>query len=184
MIFFKKRYIFVSIAVSIIGGAAVISYGFLPVAKVEGEYISYSDFSKIYRGVEADVRLSKKNPSTTSQELVKKAFEKIIENKFLDIIVSKTNAGLKDEARGNVEKAISESKDLSLEEAAQKLYGLSAADFKELVLVPSAEKDLLFKHYEYNPAELDDLWKDLSQNAEVKIYYPGYEWRDWEVKVK
>lgn len=174
----------VFIAIAIIGGAGVVSYGFLPVIKVDGEHVSYAGFLKVYRGVEAAERLAKKNPPATSQELTKKAFEKIIENKFLDAMVAKTNAGLKDEARGNVEKAIAESKDLALEEAAEKLYGLSAADFKELVLVPSAEKDLLFKHYEYNPSELDALWSDLSQTAEVKIYYPGYEWKDGEVKIK
>lgn len=172
------------IAIAITGGVGAVSYGFLPVAKVEGEHISYSDFLKVYSGVEAAERIAKKNPPATSRELTKKAFEKIIENKFLDALAAKTNSALKDEARGNVEKAIAESKDLALEEAAEKLYGLSAEDFKELVLVPSAEKDLLFKHYEYNQAELDALWKDLSKTAEIKIYYPGYEWKDGEVKIK
>lgn len=184
MKFFKKKYIFIFIAVAIIGGAGVVSYGFLPVMKVDGERVSYIDFLKVYRGVEAAERLAKKNAQATSQELTKKAFEKIIENKFLDVLVAKTNSGFKDEARGNVEKAIAEAKDLALEEASEKLYGLSAADFKELVLIPSAEKDLLLKHYEYNPAELDAIWKDLNKNAEVKIYYPGYEWKDGEVKIK
>ena len=184
MSFLKKRYILIFIALAIIGGAGVISYGFLPMLKVEGEYVSYSGFLKVYRGVEAADRLAKKNPPATSQELTRRAFETIIDNKFLDVAVRKTNAGIKDEARKNVEQAVLESKDLSLEEAARKLYGLSAADFKKLVLIPAAEKDLLFKHYEYNTSELDALWDDLSQHGEVKIYYPGYEWRDGEVKIK
>lgn len=184
MSFLKKRYILVFIALAIIGGAGVISYGFLPVIKVEGEYVSYSGFLKVYRGVEAAERLAKKNPPATAKEFTSRAFETIIENKFLDVIVRKTNANLQDEAQKNVEQAISESQGLALEEAAQKLYGLSAADFKKLVLIPASEKDLLFKHYEYNPSELDALWDDLGKNAEVKIYYPGYEWRDGEVRVK
>ena len=162
----------------------MISYGFLPVLKVEGEHVSYSGFLKVYRGIEAAERLAKKNQPATAQELTKRAFETIIENKFLDIIVKKTNSSLKNEARGNVEQAILESKDLALEEAAQKLYGLSAADFKKLVLIPAAEKDLLFKHYQYNTSELDALWEDLNQRAEIKIYYPGYYWDTTEYTIK
>jgi len=71
-----------------------------------------------------------------------------------------------------------------LEEAANKLYGLSAADFKKFVLIPEAEKDLLIKHYEYNPSELDDLWDFWTRNANVKIYYPGYYWESGEVKAR
>ena len=174
----------VFIALAVIGGAGMLAYGFLPVVKVEGEYVSYASFLKVYRGVEGAEKMRQKNPPATSRELTERAFQTIIENKFLDVVIRETNAGLKEEAAGNVDKAIAESKDLALEEAAQKLYGLSAADFKKLVLIPAAEKDLLSKHYAYNPAELDALWADLGKKADVKIYYPGYEWKDGEVKAK
>ena len=83
-----------------------------------------------------------------------------------------------------MEEAIKTTPNLSLGKASKKIYGLSEPDFKRLVLLPQAEKDLLTKHYEYNPAELENLLNDLAKNAQIKIYYPGYEWSDGEVRIK
>ena len=68
-----------------------------------------------------------------------------------------------------MEDSIKTTPNLSLEEAAKKIYGLSETDFKRLVLLPQAEKDLLTQHYSYNPAELQNLLNDLAKNAQIKI---------------
>jgi len=181
-----KKYIFILVgSLAILSVAAVFAFNYVPILKVEGKAATYSEFLKVYNAFKTYDLVSQKTHAE-EQELKRRALASLIDDKFLEIIVQKTNTSLKLEAEQNVEKAILEMKegDFSLEEAANKLYGLSAADFKKFVLIPEAEKDLLVKHYEYNPSELDDLWAFWARNAKVKIYYPGYEWRDGEVKIK
>lgn len=158
-----------------------MTYGFVPVMKVEREIVTLAQFLKVYSAISHFDGLSQKNPSSDA-DLKRRAFTNIIESKFLDTIVKKTNANLG--ADELVEKLVSESKALSLGEASERLYGLSATEFKQLVLLPEARKELLERHYEYNPDELEKLWTDLYQTAEVKIYYPGFYWENGDIKTK
>ena len=183
MEFFKRRGFVLALALLLIVSATVFGYGFMPILKVEGEFITYSKFLKVYGAFKSYDRISQQT-RTDDKELKKRALESLIEDRFIGLLIQKTNANLKLEALQNVEKAVLDMKDFSLEEAARKLYGLSAADFKKFVFIPEAEKDLLIKHYAYNPSELDGLWNELERDAQVKIYYSGYEWRDGEVKIK
>lgn len=181
MKFLKKRNFIIASALFLFLSAAVFGYGFTPILKVESEYVTYAKFLKIYGAFKTYDQISQKN-ITDDKELKRRALASLVEDRFIDLLIQKTNANLKLEAQNNVEKAILDMKDFSLDEAASKLYGLSAADFKKFVLIPEAEKDLLIKHYEYNPSDLDGLWDQLGEVAEVKIYYPGYYWEKGEVK--
>lgn len=183
MEFFKRRGFVFASALLFIVSVAVFGYGFMPILKVEGEFITYSKFLKVYGAFKSYDRILQQT-MTDDKALKKRALESLIEDRFIGILIQKTNANLKFEARQNVEKAVLDMKDFSLEEAARKLYGLSASDFKKFVLVPEAEKDLLIKHYEYNKSELDGLWDQLERAAQVKIYYPGFYWENGEVKTK
>ena len=180
--FLKQKYVIAVLLVLFLGGAAIISYGFVPVMKVEGKFVTLAQFLKVYSAIRRFDGISQKTPSTDA-DLKKRAFMNIIETRFLDIVVEKTGVGLRQEAGNLAEKAVAERKS-EFEEASQRLYGLSAAEFEKLVLLPQAEKEVLEKHYENNQADLEKNWAEIYKTSEVKIYYPGFEWKDGEVKIK
>lgn len=163
-------------------GAAVAAYGFVPVMKVGGKTIVFAEYLKVYSALNSYDKISKRS-AAPSAEITRRALETLVENRFLEILAERTSTDFKKEAERLVEESIKTTLNLSLGEASKKIYGLSEADFKSLVLLPQAEKDLLTKHYEYNPAELQNLLNDLAKNAQIKIYYPGFYW-DGEVKIK
>lgn len=172
-----------------LGAVLYINFGFLPVLKVERESVGYSEFQKVYGAIGAFDKISR-NPAsaggggTAPEEMKKMALESIIENRLLDELIEEANPELAKKAEELVQKTLRENKNLSLDEASQSLYGISEADFQKLVLLPQAKKDALTDYYESNPERLDDLWTALIKSAKVQIYYPGFEWRDGEVKIK
>jgi len=159
-----------------------MTYGFAPVMKVEGKLVTLAQFLKIYSAIKHFDSLSQKTPSP-DVDLKKLAFMNIIEMRFLDLMIQKTNADFEQKAGDLVEKAVSEM-ELEFAEASEKLYGLSAVEFKKLVLLPQAKKELLGKHYENNRADLEKLWTEVYKTSEVKIYYPGFYWEDGKVQMK
>lgn len=179
----RKKYFILALVILFTLGVSALGFGFVPVLRIEGKNVSYIYFLKLYGAFESYDKLSRHEP-VGSKEITRRAFFKIIEDKMLDILVTKTNADFMRKSEELVERAILETKNLELGEASRTLYGLSAAEFKKLVLVPQAKKDLLVKHYEYNPAELEKLWNATAQNLKVKIYYPGFYWENGEVKIK
>ena len=180
---FKKRYWIFVFAVLFLAGAAIAAYGFVPVMKIGGKTIVFAEYLKAYSAIKSYDKISRRSAAPAA-EITRQALEVLVENRFLDILAERTSTDFKKEAEKLVEDSIKTTPNLSLGEASEKIYGLNEADFKRLVLLPQAEKDLLTKHYSYNPAELENLLNDLAKNAQIKIYYPGYEWKDGEVRIK
>ena len=179
----EKRYWILFLAFIFLAGAALAAYGFVPVMKIDGKTIAFSEYLKAYSAIKSYDKIAQRS-ATPSEEIKRLALGVLVENRFLDTLSERTSADFKQEAERLVEESIKTTPNLSLGEASKKIYGLGEADFKRLVLLPQAKRDLLTKHYKYNPAELETLWNDLAKNAEVKIYYPGYEWRGGEVQMK
>ncbi len=178
----EKRYWILFLAIIFLAGAALAAYGFVPVMKIDGKTIAFSEYLKAYSAIKSYDRISRR-AATPGEEIKKQTLQVLAENRFLDILAERTSTDFKKQAERLVEESIKTTPNLSLGEASKKIYGLGEADFKRLVLLPQAKRDLLTKHYEYNPAELETLWNNLAKNAQVKIYYPGYYW-DGEVKIK
>ncbi len=171
------------LAVLFLGALLYISFGFLPVLKVEGRSAGYSEFQKVYGAISAFDKVSRKNGMAPT-DLKKMALESMIESRLLDELIKEANPELAKKAEELVQKTLRENKNLSLDEASKNLYGISTADFQKLVLLPQAKKDALANYYESNPERLTDLWTALLKSAKVKIYYPGFYWENGEVKIK
>src|SRR3989344_8629181 len=182
---FTKQNIFLLLAILFLGVILYISFGFLPVLKVEWTSAGYSEFQKVYGAINAFDKISRGAGGnvTPPEDLKKMALESIIENKLLDELIKEANPDLAKKAEELVQKTLLENKNLSLDEASRSLYGISATDFQKLVLLPQAKKDALTDYYASNPERLAELWAALLKSAKVKIYYPGFYWENGEVKI-
>jgi len=182
---FTKKNTTILLAVLFLGAALYISFGFLPVLKVEGTAVGYSEFQKVYGAINAFDKISRGAGGnvTPPEEMKKMALESIIESRLLDELIKEANPELAKKAEEILQKTLLENKNLSLDEASKSLYGISATDFQKLVLLPQAKKDALTDYYASNPERLAELWEALLKSAKVKIYYPGFYWENGEVKI-
>lgn len=154
---------------------------FIPVLKVEGRFLSYSDFLKVREALTHFDKISQTKNIKDPESL---AFMNLIDQVFLDILIEQIDNNIKSEAKKIVEEAILKTENLSLGEAAHELYGLSEKDFKRIVLIPQAKKDLLSKKFDGKDEELLQRWDNFYSTASIKIYYPGYYWDIGEHIVK
>ncbi|KKS95840.1 hypothetical protein A3B05_02605 [Candidatus Giovannonibacteria bacterium RIFCSPLOWO2_01_FULL_43_160] len=180
---FTKKNIMISLIILFLGAVLYISFGFLPVLKVEGTLVGYAEFQKVNGAIGAFDKISRKSVSPP-EEIKKMALESIIESRLLDELILEANPELAKKAEEILQRTLRGNKNLSLDEASKNLYGISAADFQKLVLLPQAKKDALTDYYESNPERLADLWSALLKTAKVKIYYPGFYWENGEIKIK
>ena len=179
----RKKYIVIPVVILFLGAVTYAAFGFLPVLSVEGKRVSYGQFLKMYGAYQYYDKVAERE-AAPNKELRKLVLQGFVEDILLDKLIQKTNSDFDNQAKDLVERAIADSKDLALGEATKQLYGLSTADFKKLILIPEAKKNLLAKHYETSPDELERVWNEIIQNADVKVYYPGYLWEQGMVKVK
>lgn len=181
----KRKSVITAVAAVFLISMFMMLYGFAPVISIDGKRVGLSEFLKVQSAIRNMDKMSNKGVLKLSDEEVKeRVFGNIIDKAFLDKLISKTDASLMTKAEELVAKSIAENPDLRLDEAARKLYGLSAEDFTELVLLPQAKRDLLSQRFKDNPEQLNQMWEDLVKNSDIKIYYPGYKWENGEIKKK
>ena len=181
--FLNKKYAVIVLSVLILAGAALMAYGFAPVLSVEGRSISYARFLKVYGAFQRYDQVAYKDHASKA-ELKRLALSHIVENILLDLIIKETDPGLFLKAEEMLNKAVLANPGLALDKIADKLYGLSASDFKKLVLLTQTKQQALEEHYGANSVQLQAKWDYWQRNAKVKIYYPGYYWEGGEIKIK
>lgn len=67
--------------------------------------------------------------------------------------------------------------------AVEVLYGLSFADFKELILVPRAQREVLIESLAVDKLEIDDWLANIKTNSKVLIFSFRFSWRDKTVEI-
>ena len=165
---------------------AVLAYGFAPALSVDGHGVGLAEFLKVESALRHFNNIANQSTATTtpSADLKMQALGNIIDRKILDKIVEELDPSINQKADALVRDTLSKQKNLSLDEAANKLYGLSGDDFIKLVLIPQAERDLLMERFKDNPSRLGDIWNNAASHAKIKIYYPGYYWDGTSLKTK
>lgn len=174
----KKILIIVS---AIVLAAFWVGFRFVPVISVEGKMSSYSEFLKIRSALEKNTQVLKEK---SKEDLNSVAMMNLLEQKLLDILIDNVDHNLKIKAEAMVLEAISKMPGLSLGEASEELYGLTSADFKRLVLLPQAKRDLLENYFKQKNQDIIQAWASLYGTATVKVYYPGYYWDTKEYSIK
>ena len=179
-----KKYIVIAIVIAAIAIAVAFSYGFVPVLKVNGRTFTYAQFSKMEHAIGKFNTVSGKTPAGGA-ELKAHTFLTLMEQTLLDEVITKTDASLFQGADDLVAATLSNQTDMAkITEATDRLYGLSLNEFKKLVLLPQAKKDLILKQYETDNAGIQKLWDDVRVAAVVKVYYPGFYWDGEIIKQK
>lgn len=77
-------------------------------------------------------------------------------------------------ARERAEGALSSSP--SLAQGAEKLYGLSRDDFRELVLFPQARRDVLRDHFQARDVDPEVWLRDIKKQKRVRLFFVPYTW--------
>ncbi len=134
-------------------GVAVFSVtegGLYPVAVVNGGFIMARDFDKMAQSAEffysraLDTynkgKVEGEQSENLRREVEKATLDKLIERKLIAV---ELKSRLAERAEVSVDKKLLTVENQNLEGAARDLYGLSIADFREMVLRPEAEREVL-----------------------------------------
>ncbi len=165
--------------------AGVWFFGFAPVMEVEGTKVSTGEFMRVESAITQYNKATHSGAaSSMPAEVKKQAFMNITDRILLENLVMPTDPSISQRAPELVREAIASKPELSIAEAAERIYGLTEGEFSEIVLIPQAKRNLLAEHFKNDPNKLNDAWENIVSTANVKIYYPGFYWENGEVKVK
>lgn len=126
------------------------------------EEIDNPDFKK-------EIRRATLN-NLVEKALISKELEKRIGKDLGGIIENKISASINDRS--------------NLEEAAENLYGLSLADFQEMVLAPQAEREILEGRLFLEKKDLSAWLFEAASNAKVFILTPEFYWDSNKVALR
>lgn len=171
-----------------LGAYYLVHFGYYPVAvvnksiitsnKLDTEYIvAYGYYSRA---------LAKNKETDTSalqfkRDLRRAVFADLVEKSLIDQELSqRVGKDIDDIVTSKIENAQGQN-NKTLEETAKLVYGLSLADFKELVLIPKAQKEILEGRLFLEKQDFDKWLLGAKKTAKVFIITPEFYWKDGEV---
>lgn len=163
---------------------AVVNFNFITAADMQKDYVAaYKYFENVAMTYGKDVSDQTALESENSKKEVKRAtLEKLITD-FLIYIEAKRKFG--NDLDSITEKIIKENVDLSkMENPVKQLYGLSLDEFKEVVLVAQARREVLEGRMFTEKQNFDDWLKAEKGRASVFILMSGFDWNSEGVVVK
>ena len=153
--------------------------GIYPMAIVNNTIISKRDFIKNYQAAAVYYRnalktyagkeIKGKSANEFMLELKRAVLDSLIENV---LIYSELKNQVGDQLTALLEDKIPPFK----ESAALTVYGLNAADFKEIVLAPQARKEILENQLSLKNKNLDDWLKSARKSAKVYLFTFRVNW--------
>lgn len=184
----KKRF-FVFLLIIFIGLAIYfISRGYYPIALVNYKFITFKDFS--VDSAVASYYYEKNSEIYKKTAIADNNFKKDIQRAALDQLIESrlTHQELlkflsENDINGMVNKRIEELINRSdIKKGTESLYGLQAQDFKNLVLRPIAEQEILEARLFLSTNQSFKSWlNDVKLKANVMILIPGFDWEDNKV---
>jgi len=189
----KKRILVLISSIVIIVIVIVIVGQFYPIAFVSWQPISLKSFKADYataifyyqRLLETYDRnqVPVIESSEVQQEIRRAVLDKLIEN---TLIHQELESRLKNnELKKMVENKIEESlKGKDIEKEVKTLYNLSLKEFKERILKPQAEEEILNSRLLLENKNFDDYIKEVKSKTKVIILLPDFEWKNGQVTIK
>lgn len=189
---YKKKLFWFIPLILISGGLYFILSDFYPVVLVDGQIIEARDFEKDYasalRYYQSVFKIynedaTKLDSQEIKQELKRATLDKLIENKLIRGNLEKLieNDELKNKVVQKIEKTI---KDVDIQKGVQALYGLSLNDFKERILTPQAEREILEGRLYLDGKKIDEWLKEEKSKVKVIILISGFSWNGEKVMIK
>lgn len=181
------RYLAFILGGIIVAGFILFFTGFFPIAKINGGLLWHWEFSA-YQGAFNRFRAnieSQNQPSPSlgfqnikDADLTMSLLEELIVRKIIFRIGDKSFTHFNKNAEDIIGEALGGKEAQSLSEAAKTLYGLSFAEFKELILLPEAREIALRRSIESSGQNYEEWFLQQLKTADVKIYFYDYQWED------
>ena len=189
----KKYFLFLSV---IFAGVIVVMalQGYWPVAFVNSspifDYQFKGAYAVAYNYYLSSLKAAKEDPVILKSEEIQKeirqtVFESLIEQKLIraelaneikskdlaDMLERKINSG------GPIDSE-------NFKKGVELLYGVSADEFKNIVLIPQAESEIFEGRLILQNKNMDDWINEKVSKADVKIVMPGFYWSSEGIKAK
>ncbi|MEK7555297.1 MAG: SurA N-terminal domain-containing protein [Patescibacteria group bacterium] len=190
---YKKILFWLIPLILIAGGLYFILSDSYPVALVNEQIIEARDFEKDYasalRYYQSVFKVYKEDAAKldsqeSKQEIRRATLDKLIENKLIRENLEKLikNDELKNMVAQKIKEAVKESPDI--QKGVQTLYGLSLDDFKQRILAPQAEREILEGRLYLDGKKIDEWLKQEKSKAKVIILISGFGWDGEGVIIK
>jgi hypothetical protein len=193
MVDFLKRhkwyFILGSFLVFLLAVLAFVSYGYYPIAIVNGNFISAHTFLKDYSALAfLNANLSKISATSsdafaaTPDEISRSVMNGLVENALVE---AQTKKETRSDFSALIDQKVAEAAKASgLENAAKTLYGLSFRDFKDEVLRPQAELDILRGRLFLKGQNIDEWLANAKKSARVVFLSGRFRWSGDHVELK
>ena len=179
---YKVHVLFAAIVFAGLAFAFLVTGGYYPVALVNGSFVSARTVNREYAASDfyyhkmletyGDKAFGTSTLAATDLEasamekivediLVEKAAQKEVGSALTDLVASKLSAV---------------GSDTELQTAAGTLYGLDQNGFRDFVLVPQAERDILSGRLFLKGQKFDDWLVEAKQSANVSIFSSQFRW--------
>jgi len=191
MSFKKSLILFCSFILFGFGGYFLTRNGFYPIALVNYDFVIEKNVEEnslvAYKYFQNALLLAGSDPGTLDapqsiMEIKRAALDKLITDA---LILNELKKRIKEEefnaiAERNIEKLIENNSDV--EGAAQKIYGLKFEDFRRMILMPQAYREILEGRMFLNDENFEKWLDNAKASAWVVILSPKLQWKENSVK--
>ncbi len=178
----KFYVIFFSIIAFGVIAISLISYGYYPVAIVNGHFITaklfandYAITSAYYQSIVKSYKNSSSTPEIlTSSEIQQSVLTGLIENVLIEDGARKE---IGRDLNRLIDDKISKATDIEgIDKAVKSVYGMNMDDFKKEILVPQAERDVLTGSLFLKGQKIEDWLSAAKKSSRVMILSGKFYW--------
>lgn len=180
-----KKFLFLS-AILLTAFLAISITGFYPVALVDGSPIFYRAWRKAEdasrRFANAELARRGARPINFAAEgnaaFLLEGRKETLAALMEDAIITREGERYMDDFSGRSEAHMAEAlrSAPNLKRAVASLYGISYDDFKKLVLLPQARRDVLSEELESQGLNFDEWARDAKRRARVRLLFVPFHW--------
>lgn len=189
---YKPYIIFFTIAILGFGIMTLIYGGYYPIAVVNGSFLSAKSFAGEYNATSLYYQnLLKINPNyagetaqTPASDLQLAAINNLIEQSLIANGARKEAGADFNYLLNNKLDKFSGVKPEKLDKAVKTLYGLNADDFRGIVLIPQAEREILEGRLFLKGEKIEDWLMNAKKTAKVMILSAQFFWNGDSVELK
>lgn len=184
----RRRIAIVAVGVILlVGSLFFIQGGIYPVAIVNDSVITQREFSRAHRAAShyyetLRTQVSHRTTSTKildQNEIELSVLNQLVENALVQEAMRRETGEIGDELV--MEKVRRVENDPDVAAGARTLYGVDIVKFREIILLPQAERDILSARLYLKGEKFNEWLMKEKQSARVRILSPRYEWNGEEV---
>lgn len=158
----------------------IVSQGRYPIAIVNGKFIIERDLRKEYS---AAARYYAKAFSLGQEtKLLRKEIRRAILDKLIEnvLIYNELKGKLGNDMAGAVSTKLQDLNmdEIKVEEATTVLYGLTFQEFKDIILIPQATREILESFLSEEKKDIGEWLKKARANASITLLVKEFSWKD------